>query len=135
MGAGRPVKLTAETEKVLLAYIRQGAFDWVAAVAAGITRQTFHNWMTKGREAQQGEYKEFFDKVSKAKAEARIVAEHKVWDTMPFNYLRYGPGRERPGEPGWTEGHEITGPEGKELVVNIVRRPAEKPDRAIPDTV
>jgi len=31
--------------------------------------------------------------------------------------------------------HEVSGPEGKELVVNIVRRPAEKPDRAIPDAV
>jgi len=36
---------------------------------------------------------------------------------------------------GYVERQEISGPEGKELVVNIVRRPAEKPDRAIPDTV
>jgi len=36
---------------------------------------------------------------------------------------------------GYVERQEISGPEGKELVVNIVRRPAEKPDRAIPDAV
>ena len=26
-------------------------------------------------------------------------------------WLRYGPGRERPGEPGWTDSAQLSGPE------------------------
>jgi len=126
--AGRKTILTAEIQKKILGYIRQGAYDWVAAQACGIGSRTFYRWMSAGEKNANSPYRQFWQEVSQARAEARVLAEADVRKTQPFNWLRCGPGRERPGEPGWTEGHEITGPEGKELVVNIVRRPAEKPD-------
>jgi hypothetical protein len=29
--------------------------------------------------------------------------------TQPLAWLKSGPGRDRPGEPGWTERHEVVG--------------------------
>ena len=60
-------------------------------------------------------YRELRDKISEAAAAARSDAEIRVFRDTPFQWLRYGPGRERPGEPGWTEPSQTvlveTGPE------------------------
>ena len=42
-----------------------------------------------------------------ARSEARIVAKIEVRKMNPFHWLRYGPGRERSGEPGWTDSIEV----------------------------
>ena len=38
--------------------------------------------------------------------------------------VRYGPGRERPGEPGWTQSvqHELSGPERGAIPVEMLVR-------------
>ena len=37
----------------------------------------------------------------------------------PLAWLRYGPGRERPGEPGWTESREILGQDGGPVKITL----------------
>lgn len=94
--------LDPEARHKITAYIRAGSFDWVAARAAGISAATFYNWMRRG-EAGEPVFAEFFDDVQQARAEARLATEVEVKVKEPLAWLRYGPGRDRPGEPGWTD--------------------------------
>ncbi len=105
--AGRKSKLTPDVEQQIVVYIRSGAFDWVAAQAAGIGRTTFYRWMQAG-ETGEDPYGSFYTAVREARAVARVAAEMEVRNNNPLAWLRYGPGRARPGEPGWTESHELT---------------------------
>lgn len=117
----RRTLLTPEVHKTIVDNVREGAYDWVAAQAAGIDPRTFYNWMKWGRNGRPS-YVQFFQDVSQARAQARAEAEINVRKDNPFNWLRYGPGRERPGEPGWTESHEHTGAEGGPMQIRVVER-------------
>jgi hypothetical protein len=87
--------------RTLLEALRRGAFDWVAAEAAGIHRRTFYRWLERG-EAGEEPYAQFAREVQRARAQARVEAEAKVRELNPLAWLRQGPGRERNGRPGWT---------------------------------
>lgn len=124
---GRRTKLTKEVHDLIVRYVREGAYDYVAAEAAGIDQSTFYNWMRWGRKGNP-RYVEFFQDVTKAHAEARRMAEVRVRMENPLAWLRYGPGRSTPGRPGWTDGSEITlrGDEDAPLVVIIERDDQDK---------
>ena len=91
----------------IVAAIRAGSFDWVAAEANGITRETLRLWLRKGARDKRKPYVAFSDDVRAARAQARLSAEIEVRRDQPFNWLRFGPGRERDGEAGWTESTEL----------------------------
>lgn len=99
--AGRPTVLDGQVFGKLLESLRGGAFDWVAAEGAGISRSTFYRWMARGDQGD-GSYVVFAREVRQAKAQARMRAEGRVLEQNPLSWLRLGPGRERRGEPGWT---------------------------------
>jgi hypothetical protein len=101
---GRPVGLMLDPEgrHKITSYIRAGSFDWVAARAVGIPPQTFYNWMDRGAKGES-QFTQFFEEVQNARAEARLAREVEVARTIPLAWLRMGPGRDRPGEPGWTD--------------------------------
>ena len=109
MSAGRKSKLTPEIHKRITAYIRAGAYDWVAAQACGVGKTTFYRWLEIAEQTGRPPYREFRDDLLQARAEARVAAEVEVRKADPKFWLRCGPGKDRPGEPGWTEPHEITG--------------------------
>ncbi len=98
--AGRRPLLNEQTTAKVVEAIKGGAFDWVAAEAAGIGRRTFYDWLARGEGGHRG-YIEFLVRVRQARAEARICAESLVRQRDPLSWLRLGPGRERDGEPGW----------------------------------
>lgn len=102
-GPGRNIKLTAEAQATIVEAIQRGAFDHIAAEAAGVTGRTFRNWMERGAEEARGLYADFYAAVIQARAKARINAEARVYETEPYKWLRFGPGRDRPGSPGWTD--------------------------------
>ena len=104
---GRPNLLTLERHKAIVAAIRAGAFDWIAAEANGIDRETFKLWMRTGARRKREPYLSFVRDVRAARAQARLSAELEVRKDQPFSWLRFGPGREREGEAGWTESSEI----------------------------
>lgn len=120
--AGRTPKLTPEVQDLIVAYIRAGSYEHVAAEAAGVGRSTFYRWMDRGRKARSGIYHDFAVAVREARAQARASAEIEVRKTDPFKWLRFGPGRERPGDPGWTESTQLTGADGGPLVVSFDMR-------------
>ena len=101
--AGRKTVCTETAMRKLEKYLRGGAFDWVAAEAAGISRRSFYRWIAWGEEGKEP-YAQMEARVRRAKALARVGAELLVRDRNPLAWLRLGPGRERRGEPGWTDG-------------------------------
>jgi hypothetical protein len=123
---GRPLKLIEdpEIEQRLLSYIRAGGYDWVSAEAAGISYRTFRRWMQQGSEddaaALDTVFCQFWHKVRHAHAEARLAREVAVAQDEPLNWLMKGPGRERPGEPGWTNGDGDTAATVTAIQIEVV---------------
>ena len=74
--AGRPTKLTPDTEHRFLSYIRAGAFAWVAAESAGIGQATFYRWMEQGEADEAADrqtlFREFREKVRQARTAAAV---------------------------------------------------------------
>ena len=124
---GRRTKLTPELQESIVDLIRKGAYDYQAARANGIDDSTFYRWMRAGEKADSV-YRQFCREVREARAEARTAAEIQVRKDNALAWLRYGPGRERPGEPGWTESvkHEISGDEARPLHITYVGGSEEK---------
>jgi hypothetical protein len=113
--AGRPTAFNTTVLRAIVREIRRGAFDWVAAEAAGIDRKTFYRWMKRGEQGEEP-FAELKAQVDQARARTRIGAEQRVRDEHPLSWLRLGPGRERKGQPGWTEAVEaLSNSEPEEL--------------------
>lgn len=141
---GRPTLLTPEVEAAILTRVRVGAFAWVAAVSAGVSPSSFQRWMMTGKREQEewealcvqheeddaweppelGRWGKFYAEVAKARATARMAAETDVRKGNPLAWLTKGPGRDRPGEPGWTDNHkvELTGADGGPVMVGAVQQ-------------
>jgi hypothetical protein len=102
--ATRYSKMNPDIVGTIVKHIKAGAYDYIAAQAAGIHVDTFRNWLKWGESdaVEHADYNEFRRLVMQARAEARRIAEGRVWDEKPDTWLLKGPGRERPGEPGWS---------------------------------
>ena len=117
---GRTTRLTPELIQAICERIRVGSYPYIAAAACGIPRSTFYAWMDKGRKKRSLKiYRELLDRVSEASATARSSAEVRVFRDQPFQWLRYGPGRDRPDEPGWTETPQTLRVEGGRSPVQL----------------
>lgn len=72
---GRPTKFTLEVRERILSAIRAGNYIDTAAQSAGICKDTFYSWMTKGEaRGAPREYSDFTDAVKKARAQAQVDA-------------------------------------------------------------
>jgi hypothetical protein len=100
----RPTKLTPELQKKVIEAIRLGATYELAAAYAGIHYDTFHRWMTKGKEAQSGAFCVFYEDVSQADGVAVVgwlakiekAASDGAWQAAAWKLERrhpegYGP--------------------------------------------
>jgi hypothetical protein len=101
------VKLSTDIERTILSYIEAGAFDYVAAEAAGIDERTFRDWMARGEgrhptRIRTRELTEFASRVREAKARARASREIVVADKDPRFWLAHA-ARSKPGREGWTD--------------------------------
>lgn len=76
-GRGRPSKLTVETKEKLLKAIRSGSYYEPACDYAGISYNTFRDWMRRGEgisdRASSKEYVDFVKEVKAAVAEGEIT--------------------------------------------------------------
>ncbi len=121
---GRPVGtigLTPEIERRILAYIEAGAFDYIAAEAAGIDDRTFRDWMARGEGRHPSrpwtpELERFAAHVREAKARARAGREIEVAEQDPKFWLGRA-ARSRPGREGWTDPVPDPVPEAPEATV------------------
>lgn len=96
------VRWTPGLQETVVQYIRAGGFEWVAAEAAGLPRPLFEQWLRRGRESRRQPYRGFCEAIRQARAQARLKAEIETRSAFPRDWLRHGPGRERPGRPGWS---------------------------------
>jgi hypothetical protein len=105
---GRHTLLTPELEAKICADIERGAFDYIAAEANGVGRDTFREWLARGegrdpRRPSSARFAAFAAAVREARSKARLRREVAVAADSPLAWLMKGPGRERPGEPGWSD--------------------------------
>jgi hypothetical protein len=110
-----PPTLTPEIARGIVAAIRAGGFPHVAAAAYGVDAAVWERWLRRGRRKHAREpYRSFVRKVDEAHAQARLRAEIAVLEQDVRAWLKHGPGRDRPGKPGWA----------------ALARPAPPPERA-----
>lgn len=95
---GSPL-FSPEVEATILAAISLGAYDWIACACAGISARTLQAW----RSREEPPFVEFARKLEQARAQARVRAEVRVAQGRPDTWLQRGPGKDRPGEPGWSD--------------------------------
>jgi hypothetical protein len=93
---------TPELQEKVTQYVRAGGFVWVAGEAAGLPRAVLKDWMRRGAASSRQPYRGFRDAILQARAQARLKAEMETRTKAPRDWLRLGPGRERPGQPGWS---------------------------------
>ncbi|MFN3323431.1 MAG: hypothetical protein ACK5AZ_08045 [Bryobacteraceae bacterium] len=67
---GRPTKLTPEIQKVIVDAINAGGFIETSVTLAGISRDTFYEWLKRGNREKSGIYRDFTDAIKKALASA-----------------------------------------------------------------
>ena len=72
-GAGRPTKWTPELQAEVVAALKAGNYLETACLRVGISRQTLHNWLNRGRTGE-APYDGFLDAVEKAEAWAEVHA-------------------------------------------------------------
>lgn len=68
----RPSKLTPETHSLIVEAILHGATYKDAAEAAGVSYDTFNEWMKAGAEAKGGKFFEFSEAVKAANAQCAV---------------------------------------------------------------
>lgn len=104
----RKTRLTPELIDKICAHIRGGAYDYIACEAVGISQSTFYLWLQQAEAGSDDPLLlEFSESVEAAKADARLSAEKRVLDEQPATWLLKGPGREKPGRPGWSNENTI----------------------------
>jgi hypothetical protein len=117
---------------VILRYIEAGAWDYVAAEAAGIDERTFREWIERGEGRHPTrpctpQLATFAKEVRQARANARAAREIKVADDAPKFWLAHA-ARSRPHREGWSDpvppGPE-GGPSGPEPYVPTMQEAAE----------
>ncbi len=97
------MRLTPALQEQIGAFIRAGGYPHVAAAAAGVPEAVFTEWVQRGRASGAREpYRGFVLALDQAVAQARLTAETKTFQDNPYNWLKYGPGKETPAVPGWT---------------------------------
>ncbi len=82
----RPTKLTPERQAKLVEVIAAGNYYETACQAAGVDYSTFRNWMIRGEEETHGKYREFFEALTRAEAEAEMQAVAIWHKAMPDDW-------------------------------------------------
>lgn len=96
-------KLTPALRAKIVAAVHAGAYPHVAAETFGVPRDVFEHWLAEGRKPKaRGVYASFIRDIDTACAMARTAAETAIFNKDPQAWLAHGPGRDAPGNPGWS---------------------------------
>jgi hypothetical protein len=83
--------------------VQSGAFPHVAAEAAGVPAEVFHDWMERGsRPGARDPYRALAERVRHAHGHARCMAEVDLRQNDPKAWLLNGPGKNSDRLPGWS---------------------------------
>ena len=104
MAGVRSYTITAQYVHDVASFVRAGGFPAVASEAAGIPAFVFDEWLRLAeRRSKNPLYRMLRESVRTAAAEARLSAEITLFKNKPETWLRYGPGKETPTQPGWSQ--------------------------------
>ena len=76
----RPSKLTSEIQQKIGENVSLGLTYSLAASAAGVTYQSFNQWMSKGKTEKSGKYYQFYKCIQKCNADAAKVLLERLND-------------------------------------------------------
>lgn len=116
---GRPGKLHPEIHDAIVANLRNGTTRKDAAEAAGISYQTFANWLERGEKAQRGNYHNFFVACRLAEGQARAEMTKIITDAAKKDWraaLEYLKRRDR---PNWGDNVDVTTPQQEQEEVRF----------------
>ena len=117
---GRPTKLTQARHDKIVRDIRAGNFAQVAAVASGITEQTYYNWLTRGQadlasddpDTHGSIFARFFEAVKRAEAEAEVKQLAALQRDDKWQRRAWWLERRFPKRWGQKQSLELSGPDG-----------------------
>jgi len=145
---GRPEKLTPEVHAEIVKSILIGAYVETAAAAAGLTKETFYEWLRRGKKEKERlsknpksnaiekeeKYLIFSDAINKAIGQSELLdvatiarASRRTWQAAAWRLERKHPGRW-----GVKVRNEIVGDKGGPIITKIEFVKPENADS--PDT-
>ena len=74
----RPTKLTPERQDKICNLIRAGHYFVTAALASGISEDTFHDWKAKGEKAKSGPFRDFWQAVKEAEGQSELLLVDRI---------------------------------------------------------
>ena len=84
----RPSKLTHEIKQQIGENVTLGLTYALAAASAGISYQTFNDWMNKGKNSKSGEYFEFYRHIKKCNADGALKCLQRLKDAADAGELQ-----------------------------------------------
>lgn len=140
-GVGRPTSLTPEVRKMLVDNVKIGMPFREAALAAGVSERSFHNWKIRGEKEKSGEFFLFVQELKEAEGTAqrallariqKAAQSPKTWQAAAWILER-----RHPDLYGQKVRTEVSNPEGDALSIvvrrEIVHRSEDSNDGAKPD--
>ena len=79
-------KLNSEITKNICENIKNGIPFKYACKICGVSKSTFYNWHNKGKKANDGLFKEFYDEVEEAKAVAIALRLKRIYKAGEKNW-------------------------------------------------
>jgi transposase len=113
----RPSKLTPEVHERIVAAVRAGNYAGPAARSAGISEATYYRWLKRGEEETSGRYRELYEAVRRAEAEAEVEVVARLRKAVPDDWRAGLAFLERRYTERWgrRQAHEHTGAGGAPL--------------------
>ena len=122
--AGRPTKLTPEVQDII-----------VDGINAGVTYATFYNWLEKGEVAKSGVLMEFFDAVSRAKADSALRLVSQITLQAPTDWRAAAFLLERRFPDDYGKRSELTGKDGGPVKVEAKTQHIFQPTQEVWDEI
>lgn len=82
----RPSKLSPEVHERIVRGIRAGNYAEPAARAAGVSSSTYYRWLERGKDEKDGIYRDLYQAVRRAEAEAEVHAVAVIRKAMPDDW-------------------------------------------------
>jgi hypothetical protein len=118
---GRPTKLTPAVQQRLVQAVADGNYREAACAYAGIGWSTFSRWMQRGEAARSGPFRELWEAIQEAEAEAEFRVVGQWQQQIPENWqaARDFLARRYPERWGPKERREVTGKDGGPLEQHV----------------
>ena len=133
--AGRKTKLTPEVQEIIVDGINAGLTLVLTCARAGVTYVTFYRWLEKGEAANSGVFCEFFNAVSRAKADSALRLVSQITLQAPTDWRAAAFLLERRFPDDYGKRSEVTGKDGGPVKVETKTQHVFQPTPELWDEV